>query len=155
MLFHTNFENPDIYYSQMKMMDAQKPEVAPKKPAGGLQFTVRSILPKREPKPKMQPAPHEHEVRLTFNDDMHIHEQRLEKKRQKRRKYKKDKKDKLRKIKNRDKSDCELMWINEVKSIATDADIELDFDHEKFSNVLNYLKTQYDYFNYDGDALEL
>lgn len=89
MLFHTNFENPLIAETQKKQLIEQnkaKNRVPPKPQPNKLQFTVRSILPKMEPKPDPQPIPPENEVRLLFNDDMTLTELQKERKREKRRK---------------------------------------------------------------------
>jgi len=130
MLFHTNFENPDIFQKQIKMKEASKFSHHKDKNRSKLKFTVRSILPTKNNLNKDKSkkiTDQEEEVRLFEKEQeearqyqLELQKQKdskLEKRRMKRRLYKQKRNKKIKEIKEMKPSEGEIQLIEIVNSI--------------------------------------
>lgn len=130
MLFHTNFENPDISQKQIKMKETSKFSHLKDKNRSKLKFTVRSILPTKNNLNKDKSkkiADQEEEVRLFEKEQeearqyqLELQKQKdskLEKRRMKRRLYKQKRNKKIKEIKEMKPSEGEIQLIEIVNSI--------------------------------------
>lgn len=130
MLFHTNFENPNISKKHEKAKEIENLTNQRNKARSKLKFTVRSILPNKVNLHKSQALKEqEEEVRLfeqeqeearQYEIELQRHlqkESKQEKRRLKRRLYKQRRNKKIKEIKEMKPSEGEIQLVEIVNSV--------------------------------------